>query len=69
MHFASPSDEKCGLEKGTASQFPFDETLFLNGLRREKMGGRRLLSRPFSPMDRLPGRLDIENDSSPLVPL
>jgi hypothetical protein len=43
------------LEKRTASQFPFDETLFSNGLRREEMGGRRLFSRPFSPMGSLAG--------------
>ena len=65
------------LEKGTARGFPFDETLFSNGLGRGEMAGRPLFSRsfarpfarPFARMDRLPGWLDIENDSSPLVPL
>ena len=69
MHFASPPGEKCGLagrggsarvlEKRTARQCSFDETLFLNGVGGAKMAGRLLLSspfsRPFSPMGSLAG--------------
>ena len=65
------------LEKGTARGFPFDETLYSNGFGLGEVAGRPLLSRsfarsfarPFVRMDRLPGWLDIENDSSPFVPL